>query len=216
MDDPEVDPRELAGNFDDIERANRMFGGIAPVVREVFSRKTEWVLDVGCGSGDIARALIREARRRGRRLEIVCVDHSEAALEIARERTRAEHLIRFTSADAMALPFPDNSFDVATCNLTLHHFSPDEAVHVLRELRRVSRMTPLVCDLRRSLVSYFAAVVFVMLFAKNRLTKHDGPLSARRAYTPREALGLAEEAGWNAPRVTRLPWERMLLYDDGD
>src|ERR1700719_4024948 len=136
MDDPEVYPLELTRNFDDIERANRMFGGIAPVVREVFSRKAEWVLDVGCGSGDIARALISKARRRGRRLEIVCVDHSEAALEIARERTRGEDRIRFTGADAMVLPFPDNSFDVATCNLTLHHFNPDEAGLVLRELRR--------------------------------------------------------------------------------
>jgi ubiquinone/menaquinone biosynthesis C-methylase UbiE len=216
MDDPEVDPLDLTRNFDDIERANRMFGGIAPVVREVFSRKAEWVLDVGCGSGDIARALISKARRRGRSLEIVCVDHSEAALEIARERTRGEDRIRFTGADAMVLPFPDNSFDVATCSLTLHHFNPDEAVLVLRELRRVSRLTPLVFDLRRSLGSYFAALLFVTFFAKSRLTKHDGPLSARRAYTPREALGLAEEAGWNAPRVTRLPWERMLLYDGGD
>jgi ubiquinone/menaquinone biosynthesis C-methylase UbiE len=215
MDDPAVDPRELAGNFDDIERANRLFGGIAPVVSEVFSRKTEWVLDVGCGSGDIARALIREARRRGRRLEIVGVDHSETVLDIARERTRTDHQIRFTYADATALPFPDHSFDIATCNLTLHHFGPDEAVHALRELRRVSRMTPLVCDLRRSIGSYLATVLYVTLFAKNRLTKHDGPLSARRAYTPREALGLAREAGWNAPRVVRLPWERMLLYDDG-
>jgi len=213
MDDPEVDPHELAGNFDDIERANRMFGGIVPVVREVFSRRTEWVLDVGCGSGDIARALIREARRRGRRLEIVCVDHSEAALAIARERTRAEHLIRFTYADATALPFPDSSFDIATCNLTLHHFDPDEAVHALRELRRVSRMTPLVCDLRRSIGGYFATLLYVTLFAKNRLTKHDAPLSARRAYTPREAIALAREAGWNDPHVSRLPWERMLLYD---
>ena len=41
MDDPLVDAAELARNFDDIERANRWFGGTAPVVREVFARPAE-------------------------------------------------------------------------------------------------------------------------------------------------------------------------------
>jgi ubiquinone/menaquinone biosynthesis C-methylase UbiE len=214
MDDPEVDPEELAENFADIERANRMFGGVAPVLGAVFSRKAEWLLDVGCGSGDIARALLREARRRGRRLEIVCVDRNEAALAIARERTGEEPLVRFACADALALPFPDASFDIVTCNLTLHHFDPPEATQVLRELRRVARLTPLVCDLRRSIAGYFATRLFTTFMAKNALTKHDGPLSARRAYTPREMLDLAAEAEWTSPRVTRLPYFRMMLSDD--
>ncbi len=213
MDDPRVDPQQLAGNFDDIERANRMFGGIAPVLHEVFSRKAEWVLDVGCGSGDVARAIIREARRRGRRIDVVGVDRSETVIAIARARSDGQP-IRFTRADAFALPFPDRSFDLVTCNLTLHHFDPDEAVQALREFRRIARMTPLVCDLRRSIPAYLATLAFATFFAKNTLTKHDAPLSARRAYTPREALDLAFEAGWEKPRVIAFPWARMMLCDD--
>ncbi len=68
MDDPEVDPGELAANFNDIERVNAWFGGARPVVREVFARPVRRLLDVGCGSGDIARALLAEARRRGEAL----------------------------------------------------------------------------------------------------------------------------------------------------
>lgn len=213
MDDPNVDPAQLAGNFLDIERANRWFGGTEPVLREVFARDVERVLDVGCGSADIARALLRDARRRGRRLEVVALDRSEAVLAIARERTGDDPQIRFTCADAVTLPFPDGSFDVVSCNLTLHHLEPLEAVVMLRELRRVARLTPLVCDLRRSTLAYAGALAFATLFATNRLTRHDAPLSARRAYTPQEALDLARRAGWAAPRVKSYPWMRMMLSD---
>src|SRR4029077_8347431 len=123
--------------------------------------------------------------------------------------------IHFTRADAKALPFQDASFDVVTCNLTLHHFDPPEAVRALREMRRVARFTPLVSDLRRSRLALAATSVFAHLFAGNPLTKHDAPLSARRAYTPDEALELAREAGWRAPHVRRWLFARMMLSDAG-
>jgi ubiquinone/menaquinone biosynthesis C-methylase UbiE len=213
MDDPRVDAAELERNFDDIERANRWFGGSAPVVYEIFARPAEWVLDVGCGSGDIARALLAEARRRGRRLEIVCLDRSDAVLDIARRRSAGESALRFARGDAALLPFPDASFDVVTCNLALHHFEPDEAVAVLRELRRVARMSPLVCDLSRSPLALAAARAYSALFATSPLTRHDAPLSVQRAYTPAEALELARSAGWTEPSAVRLPFFRMLVRD---
>ncbi len=214
MDDPHVDPAQLARNFDDIERANRWLGGTAPVVREIFARDVEWVLDVGCGSADIPRALLREAQRRGRRLEIVALDRSEAVLGIARSRAPGSRL-RFARAEATALPFPDASFDVVTCNLMLHHLAPQEAVGALREMRRVARLTPLVCDLRRSFAGYAGALAFANLMATSRLTRHDAPLSARRAYTPSEASDMARTAGWNDPQVAPLAFARMMLSDGG-
>jgi 2-polyprenyl-3-methyl-5-hydroxy-6-metoxy-1,4-benzoquinol methylase len=214
MDDAGVDTDDLAENFGEIEQANRHFGGVRPVVREVLAREARSVLDVGCGSGDVARGLMREARKRGRPLEITASDYSDAVLEIARARTGGAP-IRFERADARALPYGDGAFDVATCNLALHHFEPPDAVVVLRELRRVSRLTPLVSDLVRSRTGYVAALAFAHLIARNRLTKHDAPLSVRRAYTPAEVARLARQAGWARPVVRRAPFFRMLVTDGG-
>jgi ubiquinone/menaquinone biosynthesis C-methylase UbiE len=213
MDDAGVDAHDLAANFGEIEQANRHFGGVRPVVRELLAREARTILDVGCGSGDVARGLTRAARERGLAVEVTASDYSDAVLEIARARTRAGEPIRFERADARALPYADGSFDVATCNLALHHFEPPEAVAVLRELRRVSRLTPLVCDLVRSRPAYAAALAFAHLIARNRLTKHDAPLSVRRAYTPAEAVQLAREAGWRSPVARRSPFYRMLVTD---
>ncbi len=211
--DPAVDPNELALSFDDLERANRSFGGVEPVLASVFARDVRWLLDVGCGSADIPRALLREARSRGRRLEIVALDRRDVVLDIARERTPNEPLMRFVRADARSLPFPDAAFDVATCNLALHHFDPTEAVEVLRELRRVSRQTPLVCDVERTNAAHVASLTFARLVAKHRLIKHDAPLKVRRAYTVEEVKEMAELAGWNAPIVRRTQYFRFLASD---
>ncbi len=213
MDDPAVDADELAGNFADIERANAWFGGSRAMVREVFARDVQRVLDVGCGSADIPRALLAEGRRRGRALEVVALDRSAAILQIARERSRGEPGLRFVQAEGEALPFGNGEFDVAMCNLALHHFDPPAAVKLLAELRRVAAVAPLVCDLRRSRLAYVATRAFATFLARNRLTKHDAPLSVLRAYSPGEALQLARRAGWRAPRVRRDGLFRLVLSD---
>jgi ubiquinone/menaquinone biosynthesis C-methylase UbiE len=213
MDDPAVPKDELAENFDDIEFANRVFGGVAPVAASVARVRPERLLDVGCGSGDIARALLARARAHRRPLDIVGLDASETVLAIARARSAAEPSLRFVRGDARSLPFDDGAFDVATCNLALHHFEPDAAVAVLAELRRVARARPIVCDLERSRIAYTAATLFARFIARNRLTKNDAPLSVKRAYTVREVERLARAAGWRRPVVRRVPFFRLLLVD---
>jgi ubiquinone/menaquinone biosynthesis C-methylase UbiE len=214
MDDPVDDRAELEANLRDIERANRWFGGIAPVRTAVFDCQARTMLDVGCGSADIALALVRAFRARGRALEVTCLDRSEQMLAIARARARDEASIAFVQGDGTALPFRERAFDVVTCNLALHHFDPPAAVRLLAELRRVAKRTPIVCDLRRSRLGYFGAFVYAHLTSRNRLTRHDAPLSVRRAYTPAEALELARAAGWRRPTVRHARYFRMILVDE--
>ncbi|MGH7717042.1 MAG: class I SAM-dependent methyltransferase, partial [Vulcanimicrobiaceae bacterium] len=141
------------------------------------------------------------------------LDANGAVLCVAKELAGGDPEIAFQHADGTKLPFEDASFDVAMCNLTLHHLAPEAATVLLRELRRVSHVAPIVTDLVRSPLSWFAALCFALLFSRNRLTRHDAPLSARRAYTPTEVLELARSAGWTAPRVTRFGLIRMVLTD---
>ncbi|MBV8688579.1 MAG: methyltransferase domain-containing protein [Candidatus Eremiobacteraeota bacterium] len=213
MDDPAESIAELEENLRDIERANRWLGGIAPVRSAVFSLGAASVLDVGCGSADIPLALVDAARERGTDLHITCLDSSAQMLEIAQERADKASAVRFVQGNGMALPFPDRAFDVVTCNLALHHFDPPAAIKLLEELRRVALLTPIVCDLRRSQIGYAGALVLSRLFTRNRFTRHDAPLSARRAYTPAEARELALQAGWRNPTVHNKPFYRMLMLD---
>jgi ubiquinone/menaquinone biosynthesis C-methylase UbiE len=213
MDEPVDDVDELAANLRDVAFANAHLGGTAPVVRALRRLGARRVLDVGSGAGDVALALVRDGALRGVEVHVTCLDTSEQMLAIARRATGSGPALAFVRGDGESLPFGAGEFDATICTLALHHFEPDGAHRLLRELRRVARLSPVVCDLRRSPLA-LAATWLWSRTSCNRLTRHDAPLSVRRAYTPGEALALARDAGWRAPRVRSEPFFRMTLTDE--
>lgn len=213
MDSPVDATEELERNFADIAFANRWLGGFAPLRREVHRLDARSVLDVGCGRADLPLRLVSDAARRGIDLHVTCLDHSEQILALARRRTGNDPRLTFVRAEGAQLPFGDASFDVVTCTLTLHHFEPDAAIALLRELRRVARTAPVVIDLRRSVVALAATLLYAWVCARSPITRHDAPLSVRRAYSPAETLALARAAGWSAPHVRGEAFFRMTLLD---
>src|SRR5688572_26612527 len=78
----------------------------------------ERVLDVATGGGHTALAFARRAR------EVVAVDITERMLQVAEAFIREQGLtnVSFERADAEALPFPNESFDIVTCRIAPHHF----------------------------------------------------------------------------------------------
>lgn len=92
------------------------------------------VLDVGCGTGEI---IVRLAERYPQ-ASFVGVDLEEPHLERAALRCAPfAPRVRFEHGDALALPFPDASFDFVTCRHLLQAV-PDPAP-VIAEIRRVLR-----------------------------------------------------------------------------
>ena len=92
------------------------------------------VLELACGTGRVTRRL-REALPETATLH--ATDLNEPMVDYARAVV-AEPGIAWQAADAQALPFPDESFDVVVCQFGLM-FLPDK-VQGLREARRV--LTP--------------------------------------------------------------------------
>ena len=98
----------------------------------------ERVLDVACGSGNLAIAAAR--RTWG---GTVGADYVPALLERGRERAAAERLeVEFVEADAQDLPFEDASFDVVT-SIYGAMFAPDQektAAELLRVVKPGGRI----------------------------------------------------------------------------
>ena len=66
---------------------------------------------------------------------------------------------------------------------------------MLGEMRRVARRGVVVNDLVRGWLGYAGAWLLSRAVTRNPLTRHDAPLSARRAYTRAEMVALAARAG---------------------
>jgi demethylmenaquinone methyltransferase/2-methoxy-6-polyprenyl-1,4-benzoquinol methylase len=117
----------LSANVDRLwwRRTARTFSGI-------LSRPGAQVLDLCCGTGDMAFAL----RRQGPQSRITGADFSHAMLVLASAKS-ANRLVRWIEADALRLPFPDQSFDLITSAFGFRNLADYDAG--LREIRRVLR-----------------------------------------------------------------------------
>ena len=123
--------------FDDGAAYERRMGVWSRLVGDVFldwlapEPGLRWV-DVGCGNGAFSERIVERCAP----AEVQGIDPSEGQLAFARSRPAAR-LAKFQLGDAMALPFPHASFDVATMALVIF-FVPDPA-QGLAEMARVVR-----------------------------------------------------------------------------
>lgn len=213
---PEVcSVKELAGSLADIRVVNRYLGDRRALLKhlaaKVKGRERITVLDVATGAADLPIAIVEWARKRGHGISVTGIDINNRAIEIAREYAVAYPEIKLQVADALQLPFPDQSFDFVLCSKTLHHMKEPEAVAALREMLRVARRGYIVMDLRRSWIAYLLIYLLTRIFTRNRMTRFDGPLSVLKSFTASELRDWAAKAGARSCRVRREPFWLLVL-----
>ena len=204
LDLPTLDRIELHRNLREMAMLNRLPGGSNASRRAIESLldgvERAVVVDVGTGSGDLPALL---ARHRGaRHLQVLACDVRLEVLEYTARRLAGVRDVEVLEADARRLPFTDESADVVHGSLLIHHFDPPDAIRVLGEMRRVARRGVVVNDLRRGRLAFALSAATVLGLARARYTRHDGVLSARRAYTLEELDELAASAGLRRVRRT--------------
>jgi demethylmenaquinone methyltransferase/2-methoxy-6-polyprenyl-1,4-benzoquinol methylase len=101
-------------------------------LRGALQRPNARVLDLCCGTGDMARAL----RKQSAVAQITGADFSHQMLRRGREKF-AQYAIEAAEADALKLPFADNSFDAVACAFGFRNLANYDAG--LREIHRVLR-----------------------------------------------------------------------------
>jgi ubiquinone/menaquinone biosynthesis C-methylase UbiE len=111
----------------------RWSAGLAPAfLRFAQVKDGQHVLDVGCGTGVLNRAIISS----GASVRVTGVDPSAEYLAFAVRGARADRT-RFQVGSGEALPFADGTFDAALAMLVLQDF--DEPARAVREMARVTR-----------------------------------------------------------------------------
>jgi demethylmenaquinone methyltransferase/2-methoxy-6-polyprenyl-1,4-benzoquinol methylase len=102
-------------------------------IRKLSVYKPETILDVATGTGDFAIAALKISPQK-----VIGVDISQEMLNIGIakiEHSKLTDKINFALADVENLPFPDNSFDAATCAFGVRNF--ENPVKGLTEIHRI-------------------------------------------------------------------------------
>jgi ubiquinone/menaquinone biosynthesis C-methylase UbiE len=194
-------PSEVASALRSLQWVNRFFGGSrmhALLFEAIWPRTPEErldVLEVASGHADALQfALTKCTHRCPAILRIALLDRNAQHLPPPAEWNPALPQPQRIVGDALRIPLPDKSVDVVSCCLFLHHLDEGAALRFLTEALRVARKGVLVNDLERSRAHYALARLW-SLVDPSRLSRHDGPVSVRRAYTRMELERLLHQIG---------------------
>lgn len=205
----------IAQSMADVARSNRVFGGthtvlrhVAHLLRDVPPGTSVRILDIATGSADIPRALHAWGKKRSLRLQIIGVDNLPAMLRLAHELSPHTQLVQ---ADALRLPFAPRSFDLALCALAFHHLGFEHSVQVMRAMDALTTRGFVVSDLRRDQITLRVVQIGLGMIRSHPFTRHDGPASVRRAFTPREYERMVVQSGARGVRVCSHWHFRMAL-----
>jgi SAM-dependent methyltransferase len=217
LDGPDFGPDEVADTFRFLIPVNYVFGGIRPTLSFFRRESRTWeqdhtyrILDAGCGVGDVARALVRWARRKGYRLEIEGMDRHPLIVELGRQQCQGYPEITLSCQDVLQLE--GRSYDYVHASQLLHHFPDEEVVPVLRKFLALSQHKVVVNDLVRAPLHYFGTW-FLTLWT-SPVSRHDARMSIRRGFRVEELRGLLRAGGIDAYEVERHFLYRFLLILD--
>ena len=188
-------PAEVAASLLDLRDLNRFLGGIS-LTATLFERVAQArqlsalsVLDVAGGEGYLLARVIRHLARKQISVTGTILDRAHTHMQ------PTAYSLTAVRGDALALPFQDESFDVVTCNLFLHHLDPAEAQQFFREAARVARYAVVANDLERNWIHWRLAQLGGLIY-RSRITRNDAPASVRRAYTEQEMHDLLKPLGF--------------------
>ena len=210
---------EARKSLKDVRRVNKYLSGYRVLLRYAgqFLRDHKenrpfTILDLATGSGDQPVALAKLARNFKVPVKITAIDINCKMLKCARIITDPFPEIALVQCDILSLPFCSDSFDMVVNSLSLHHFTRKNAVKILHAMLSLSRCGFIINDLRRSRVAYISIFLLTRLFTKNRLTRHDAPVSVMNAFTSEEIRALAQEAGVDQFQVySHFPYRIALV-----
>lgn len=179
------------------------------------------VLDVACGTGDVALEICRQ---KGSRVEVTGIDFSPGMLVLAQEKVKSypQAAISLLAGNALALPFRSASFHALTIAFGIRNIQdktgalkafydtlvPGGMVLIL-ELA-----TPKKTRLREAYLAYFQKVLPLIgrLFSKHSYAYSYLPDSVARFPAPEVFMAIMAEAGFSHIACRRLTFGIANLF----
>ena len=213
----------IAGRYDlmnSLMTAGRHHAWRRETARAVVAAPPGPVLDLATGTADLALAIGALDRRR----IVIGADFSEGMLRAGRVKlvSRGSHRVRLVAADALALPFADESFACVTSAFLLRNL--EDLAAGLAEMRRVTRpggrvvaleiVPPAVPGWRTLFGLYFHRVVPAIgaLVAGERQAYVYLPQSVDRFVTPAALAALLAKTGFHDVTYRTLGLGTIALH----
>lgn len=169
-----------------IEAKNWFYRGMRKILFDLINkyvRKTDRILDAGCGTGINLMYL-------GKYGKSVGIDFSKEAVKFCKKRG-----LKIKKGNVEKIPFKDNTFDLVTSIDVIYHKGVKDDLKALKEFYRV-------CEKNGYLVLRVPAFQFLY-------GNHDRAVHTKRRYTKNQIKLKLENAGFNVKKIT---YANMFLF----
>ena len=214
MDDLDMSGDILIDSLDKIATVNQWLGGnnltikgVLELLHSIPKDKTITIVDLGCGNGDMLRALAKVGKRKGYNLKLIGIDANQATIDYAIELSESYDNISYLKQDVLSQEFQNINYDIALCTLFLHHFEDDVALKFIKTLEKKATIGVIVNDLHRHPLAYFAFHI-ITLFVDNHMMKADGKLSIRKGFKKKDFENFASKL----KSKSRIRWRWAFRY----
>lgn len=211
MDEP-CSYEEFRACLVDLEKVNRLFRGYRPTLawldQFATAKQPLRILDVGCGGGDMLRAIDAWARARSLAVQLTGIDLNPHAARAAVSFTCPRMGIQWITGDAFSYT---GEADLILCSLFTHHLPTPEIARYLAWCERTARLGWFVNDLAREAIPYHLFGLVAKLAGWHRFVQHDGPVSFRRAFREDDWQRICSQAATGPVQMQRWQPARLCV-----
>jgi 2-polyprenyl-3-methyl-5-hydroxy-6-metoxy-1,4-benzoquinol methylase len=215
MDDLSLNDDDLAKNLSELEQYNKWLGGKTVLLSALdkvhekyhshFTKQTIVIADVGCGGGDLLKAIDEWAKLNNVSVELIGIDGNPNVIRYAKHRKKSQTEIQYKTLDIFSEEFKKMQFDIVCLNSVSHHFSDTALINLFKQLSNQTNLALILNDLHRHWLSYYFIKILTLILPFSYLAKHDAPLSVLRAFQKHELITLVKEASISNYRI-RWAW----------
>lgn len=216
MDDFSMEGEILRDALDKIASINRLLGGnkvtlegVKHLLERASGREKITILDVGCGNGDMLRALAAYAKSANCRFELIGVDANQFTVNHARHLSLAYPNISYRCVNIFEELKKEQRYDIILCTLTLHHFKEEEIRTLLSTFAERSRKGFVINDLHRSAVAYYLFKALCFVFGLNKMSRDDGLVSILRGFKKEDLLLFSKQLNF---KHSIINWKWAFRY----
>jgi 2-polyprenyl-3-methyl-5-hydroxy-6-metoxy-1,4-benzoquinol methylase len=195
MDDFDMKGDILKDALDKIASINQLLGGnsitlqgVQTLLKGQSKSSPIHIIDIGCGNGDMLRALASYAARNELHFILQGIDANEFTIGHARNLSANYPNISYACRDIFDQSTPLEACDIILCTLTLHHFTDQEIVGLSERFIKAARLGFVVNDLQRSMVPYYLFHALCFVFRLNYMSRQDGLVSILRGFKKEDLL----------------------------
>lgn len=200
MDDFALEGEVLRNALDKIASINQLLGGnqltlhsVQKLIHSLPKHHEITIVDVGCGNGDMLRALADYGLKNNYNFRLIGIDANNFTINHAQKLSEKYKNISFRCEDIFSQPFEELKYDIVLCTLTLHHFKNKEIIQLMAVFYANSKVGIVINDLHRSALAYrlFQGLCFV--FQLNSMSREDGLTSILRGFKKADLIAFSKK-----------------------